>query len=194
LNEQRPPSILILSGPSGAGKTTLANALIASHPEFEFAVSHTTRSPRPGETDGVQYHFVSEDEFMDLVRRGEMLEYATVYGRHYGTSRQAVEHALQSGHRVLLDVDWQGSRHLREIYPEAVSVFVQPPDGHDAASRLQDRQQDDAETIAARMALYDEQMSHRDEFDYVIVNDILERAIAELSGIVDRPAPTRDQG
>jgi guanylate kinase len=93
--------ILILSGPSGAGKTTLANRLIASHPEIEFAVSHTTRAMRPGETDHVEYHFVSEDEFKQLVDGGEMLEYATVYGYHYGTSRQAVQHALDAGHRVL---------------------------------------------------------------------------------------------
>jgi len=179
--------ILILSGPSGAGKTTLANRLIASHPEIEFAVSHTTRAMRPGETDHVEYHFVSEDEFKQLVDGGEMLEYATVYGYHYGTSRQAVQHALDAGHRVLLDVDWQGSMHLHEIFPEAVRIFIQPPAGRDAAIRLQHRKQDSDSTIEARMEQYNEQIAHREDFDHVITNDDLDEALMELTRVVDQP-------
>lgn len=178
--------ILILSGPSGAGKTTLAKGLIETHPEIEFAISHTTRQKRPGESDDVEYHFVSEADFQALVEQGEMLEHATVYGHHYGTSRQAVERALNAGHRVLLDVDWQGSRHLMQIFPDAVSVFVQPPGGQDAAQRLYDRDQDSETTIESRMAQYHAQMSHREEFDFVITNDDLDETLKELVEIVDR--------
>lgn len=180
-------SMIILSGPSGAGKTTLANGLIASHPEIEFAVSHTTRAMRPGETNDVEYHFVTPEQFEELVQGGEMLEHAIVYGNRYGTSRAAVDHALDAGHRVLLDVDWQGSMHLMEQFPEAVSIFIEPPGGKDAARRLQGREQDSDATIEARMAEYQEQVSHRDEFDYVITNDDLEESLAKLIEIVDHP-------
>lgn len=179
--------MIILSGPSGAGKTTLANGLIAGHPEIEFAVSHTTRAMRPGETNDVEYHFVSLEQFEELVQAGEMLEHAIVYGNRYGTSRAAVNHALDAGHRVLLDVDWQGSMHLMEQFPEAVSIFIEPPGGQDAVKRLQDRDQDSDATIEARMAEYQAQISHRDEFDYIITNDDLEESLAKLIEIVDRP-------
>lgn len=185
--------MLILSGPSGAGKTTLANGLIDTHPEIEFAISHTTRQKRPGENDDVEYHFVSEEEFKALVENGKMLETATVYGYHYGTSRQAVDHALNAGHRVLLDVDWQGSKHLMQLFPDAISIFIQPPGGKDAAQRLLDRHQDSALTIESRMAQYQEQISHREEFDYVITNDDLDETLKELIEIVDRPVVSKDQ-
>lgn len=187
MNESEQARMIILSGPSGAGKTTLANGLIETHPEIEFAVSHTTRAMRPGETDNVEYHFVTDAEFDALVERGEMLEHANVYGYHYGTSREAVSHALDAGHRVLLDVDWQGSKNLIELFPDAVSIFIQPPGGQDAARRLHGRHQDSTETIEARMAQYQEQVSHRDEFDYVITNDDLAESLAKLIEIVDRP-------
>ena len=184
--------MLILSGPSGAGKTTLANGLIDTHPEIEFAISHTTRPRRPGESDDVEYHFVSEEAFKALVENGEMLESATVYGYHYGTSRQAVDHALDAGHRVLLDVDWQGSKHLMQLFPDAISIFVQPPGDLDAAQRLHDRNQDNVITIESRMAQYHEQMSHREEFDYLITNDSLDAALKKLIEIVDQPVVSID--
>jgi guanylate kinase len=192
LNNPNVARMLILSGPSGAGKTTLANGLIDTHPEIEFAISHTTRQKRPGESDDVEYHFISEEEFKALVENGKMLETATVYGYHYGTSRQAVDHALNAGHRVLLDVDWQGSKHLMQLFPDAISIFIQPPGGQDAAQRLLDRHQDSELTIESRMAQYQEQISHREEFDYVITNDDLDETLKELIEIVDRPAVSID--
>jgi len=172
--------ILIISGPSGAGKTTLARALIAAVADVDFAVSHTTRPRREGERDGVDYHFVDEAGFDDLIASGQMLEYAQVYDYRYGTSRKAVEDSIAAGHRVLLDVDWQGARRLRECYPEALSVFIEPPAGREAEQRLHARDQDSDATIRRRMTEYADQVAHRDEFDHVIVNDDLETALQSL--------------
>jgi guanylate kinase len=184
LSNNKKPVILILSGPSGAGKTTLSHTLIAAVPDSIEAVSHTTRAPRTGEKEGEDYFFVSEAEFHRLVNRGEMLEYAEVYGNLYGTSRNSIEHALREGKNIILDIDWQGARHIKSIYPDAVSVYILPPAQRESEKRLISRQQDSDETIKSRMAEYKEQLSHQSEFDHVIINDRLSDATRELVRIL----------
>ena len=178
------PVILILSGPSGAGKTTLSHALITAVPDCVIAVSHTTRAPRTGEKEGEDYFFVSEADFHRLVKSGEMLEYAEVYGNLYGTSRNSIEQALSKGKNIVLDIDWQGARRIKSIYPDAISVYILPPAEQESENRLISRQQDSGETIKARMATYKEQMSHQSEYDHVIINDRLSEATSELVRIL----------
>jgi len=184
LNNKKKPVILILSGPSGAGKTTLSHALIASIPDTIIAKSHTTRSPRPGEKDGEDYYFVSQKEFQQLVQDGEMLEYAEVYGHLYGTSRNTLLQAINKGKNIILDIDWQGARRIKKVYPEAISVYILPPAERESKARLISRQQDSPETIQSRMSTYREQLSHQSEYDYVIVNDNLAEATLELRKIL----------
>jgi len=164
------PVILIISGPSGAGKTTLSMALISSIPDTIIAISHTTRLPRPGEKDGKDYFYVSREIFQNQIESGAMLEYAEVYGNFYGTSRDSIEKALSEGYNVILDIDWQGAQQIKAVYPEAISFFILPPAGDEAKKRLQSRQQDTEETIQLRMSSYQEQISHRDAYDYVLTN------------------------
>lgn len=175
--------ILILSGPSGAGKTTLSHELIRIYPDTVFAISHTTRAKRPHEQEGVDYFFVSKEEFQDLIEQGEMLEYACVYDKLYGTSRKSIDMAAEDGMNIILDIDWQGARSVKRVYPEAVSVFILPPDEKEARDRLVARAGDSEEVIEARMSEFDEQLSHQDEFDHVIVNDIIERAVDQLANL-----------
>lgn len=184
MNSKKKAVILIISGPSGAGKTTLSNALIASVPCTVIATSHTTRKPRPGETNGVEYFFVSPLEFQQLVDKGEMLEYASVYDNLYGTSRESIEKPFSEGKNIILDVDWQGARRIKSIYPDAISVLVMPPAEHESKKRLISRQQDSEKTIESRMAAYKEQMSHQDEYDYTIINDNLQEATRQLISIL----------
>ncbi|MEK7840323.1 MAG: guanylate kinase [Pseudomonadota bacterium] len=184
--------LFILSAPSGAGKTSLANALVESSPDVEFSVSHTTRAPRPGERDGMHYHFVSAPEFERLIGAGEFLEHAQVFGNRYGTSRRAVEALLRAGKSVVLDIDWQGARAVKAQMPEAVSVFVLPPSREALRERLIRRGQDSAEVVERRMREATAEMSHFHEFDHVIVNDAFEAALADLRAVVDgsgRPRP-----
>ena len=178
------PVILILSGPSGAGKTTLSHALITSMPDTLIAVSHTTRFPRPGEKEGVDYFFVSKQAFQDMVDNGAMIEYAEVYGNFYGTSRTTIEKALHDRNNLILDIDSQGARSIKAIYPDAVSVFILPPDGKEAENRLLSRQQDTAETIQRRMSSYSEQISHQDEYDHILINADIERTTRQLIDIL----------
>ena len=176
--------LLIISGPSGAGKTTLSHALISAIPDTLIAVSHTTRSPRGNEKNGIDYIFVSEEEFHKLIDSGEMIEYAEVYGNFYGTSRSSIEKPLKEGKNIILDIDWQGARRVKSLYPEAVSVYILPPADREAEKRLQLRQQDTDDTIDARMSSYQEQMAHRHEYDHLIINDNLAEAIQQLLKIV----------
>lgn len=177
-------AILILSGPSGAGKTTLSHALAEAIPGTIIAVSHTTRAPRPGEIDGEDYFFVSKEAFQNQVNSGEMLEYAEVYDHLYGTSKSSIEQALSEGKNIILDIDWQGARRVKSIYPEAISVFILPPAEQESENRLISRQQDSEETIKSRMATYKEQMSHHDEYDHTIVNDKLAETTRQLTRIL----------
>ncbi len=183
--------LFILSAPSGGGKTTLAEALIAASPRIARSVSHTTRAPRPGERDGVDYFFVDAPTFERMVAAGEFLEHATVFGNRYGTSRRAVEALLAQGRDVLLTIDWQGARSVRALMPGAVSVFIVPPSLAELEKRLRARGQDSEEVIARRMAQAREEVSHHPEFDHVVVNDVFEQALADLAAIIRGGAPAR---
>jgi guanylate kinase len=174
-------TLYIISAPSGAGKSSLLRAVLEiMGAELALSVSHTTRSPRPGEVDGRDYHFVDSTTFEDMVSRGEFLEHAQVFDNRYGTSRQAVTDQLATGVDVILEIDWQGARLVRELLPEAVSIFILPPSVEALQERLQDRGQDDDEVIARRMRDAVNEMSHYDEYDYLVINDVFQEAQDEL--------------
>lgn len=179
------PGILILSAPSGGGKTSLAQALTKSRADVEITVSHTTRTLRPGEENGVHYHFVDKPTFETMIADGQFIEYATVFDNYYGTSIAAIEKLILNGRHAILDIDWQGAQNVRKKYPAAVSVFVIPPSTKVLEQRLRQRKQDSDQVIARRMKEAHNEMSHQDEFDFVIINEHFERALAELEAIVN---------
>ena len=181
---RRPPVVLVLSAASGTGKSSLARALVASGASVRLSVSHTTRAARPGEVDGLHYHFVGEREFEAMVERGAFLEHARVFDRRYGTSRDAVRSVLDAGHHVVLDIDWQGARQVREAFAGTVSVFLLPPSLGALRSRLVGRGQDSNEVVDRRMRAARSELAHYDEFDHVVVNDDFDRALAVLCGIL----------
>jgi len=174
-------TLYIISAPSGAGKSSLLRALLdVMGGELTVSVSHTTRYPRPGEVDGSDYHFVDSAVFAGMVSRGDFLEHAQVFDNHYGTSRQSVVEQLASGVDVILEIDWQGARLVRKLLPEAVSIFILPPSVVALQERLQDRGQDDDEVIARRMGDAVSEMSHYDEYDYLVINDVFQEALDEM--------------
>ncbi len=177
--------LLILSAPSGGGKSTLARRLRATRDDVEVSVSHTTRAPRGEEQNGVEYHFVSKEEFLRLVDEKAFAEYATVYGNFYGTSRAVVEGILSRGNHVILDIDTQGGEQLMAAYPEAVSVFVVPPSLEELEARLRTRGTESEDSLTTRLALAQEEMAVAGRYDYVVVNDQLEPAVKTLHGILD---------
>ncbi|HYB64233.1 MAG TPA: guanylate kinase, partial [Steroidobacteraceae bacterium] len=177
--------LYVISAPSGAGKTSLVKTLLASEPRLRLSISHTTRKRRPTEVEGREYHFVTKPQFTELTARGEFLEHARVFDNDYGTSRGFVESQLAQGHDVLLEIDWQGAQQVRRAMPECVSIFVLPPARQALAERLARRATDTAEVIRRRLADAATDMSHYDEFDYVVVNDDFDRAVADLKRIVD---------
>ncbi|MGD8309486.1 MAG: guanylate kinase [Chromatiales bacterium] len=177
-------TLFVVSAPSGAGKTSLVRALLDADPGVEVSVSHTTRPPRPGEKDGVHYHFVDSATFRGLAEAGAFLEHARVFDNHYGTSRADIEDRLARGRDVILEIDWQGARQVRERLPYAVSVFILPPSAHALEERLRGRGQDSDEVIAARLAEARAELSHYAEFDYLVVNDQFDIALEELRAIV----------
>jgi guanylate kinase len=190
-----PGTLLILSAPSGAGKTSLAKALVQQVPDTMISVSHTTRAPRPGERDGVDYFFVTREDFEAMAAAGRFLEHARVFDNYYGTSRDAVERWLAEGKNVILDIDWQGARHIREQMPRAVSVFILPPSREVLESRLRGRGQDSDEVIARRMRDAVSEMRHYDEFDVVVENDDFDAALADLRAVLEgRPQAVRPPG
>jgi guanylate kinase len=176
--------LIVISAPSGAGKTSLVKALLAQEPGVRLSVSHTTRKMRPTEQQGREYHFVSVAEFERLKLAGEFLEYARVFDNCYGTSRAFVEQQLAAGHDVLLEIDWQGARQVRTRMPDCLSIFVLPPARRTLAERLARRATDTPEVIARRLADAAADMSHYREFDYVVVNDDFEHAVADLKRIL----------
>ena len=185
-------SLFIVSAPSGAGKTSLVAALVAAEPGVSVSVSHTTRPMRPGEVDGVNYHFVDRERFTSMLAQGDFLEHATVFGNLYGTSRSGVMHALDSGMDVVLEIDWQGARQVRASIPGAVSIFILPPSLAALQSRLEARRQDGSEVIQERMRAAVAEMSHFDEADYLVVNDDFATALAELRALVRARRLRRD--
>lgn len=177
-------SLFVISAPSGAGKTSLVNALLNINPQIDLSVSFTTRQARDGEVNGKDYHFVSREQFLDMAARGEFLESAEVYGNLYGTSQSWISQENAKGHDILLEIDWQGARQVRKLFPECITVFVLPPSLEALEQRLKGRGKDNAEVIAKRLAAVREDVSHIAEFDYVIINNILNEALRELSAIV----------
>ncbi len=177
--------MLVLSSPSGAGKTTLAKRLLAADSQIQMSVSVTTRKPRPGEVEGKDYYFVSETEFSRMRDAGDLLEWARVFDNYYGTPRSAVERALSSGRDVLFDIDWQGAQQLNEkVAQDLVRVFILPPSGEILEQRLTTRAQDDPASVARRMSAAAAEISHWAEYDYVIVIADLEVSIAGLRSIL----------
>ncbi|MGR8921287.1 MAG: guanylate kinase [Gammaproteobacteria bacterium] len=175
--------LFVISAPSGCGKTSLVRGLLQSTPALIAAVSHTTRQRRDGEVDGVDYHFVEPARFEAMVARDEFLEHATVFDHSYGTSRASVEGDLAAGTDVLLEIDWQGARSIRQAAPDAVSIFVLPPSIAELERRLTARG-DSAENVARRMQDAVSEMSHYGEYDYLVVNDDFERALGGLAAII----------
>lgn len=177
-------TLYIVSAPSGAGKTTLVDALVRTMPGLRVSVSHTTRPQRPGEIDGVHYHFVDTETFERMVAAGEFLEHARVFGNLYGTSRAQVEEMLAAGIDVILEIDWQGGRQVRQALPDSISIFILPPSRDELERRLRSRNQDSDSVIAQRMQEAVNEMSRFREYDYLIVNDTFDDALTDLKAIV----------
>lgn len=176
-------TLYIVSAASGTGKTSLLNVLLQQADNIAVSVSHTTRPMRPGEEDGKHYHFVDKSQFEALIEKGDFLEHAQVFGNYYGTSQSAVQQQLATGIDVILEIDWQGAQQVRRLMPEAVSIFILPPSRQALQDRLTGRGQDSEEVIMGRMNEAISEMSHFHEYDYVVVNDSFEVALAELKSI-----------
>ncbi len=185
LKQNRRGLMVVLSSPSGAGKSTMTRKLLADNTNMTMSVSATTRRPRSGEQEGVDYYFIGKTKFSDMIDDGEFLEHAKVFDNYYGTPRDPVEAALADGKDVLFDIDWQGAQQLTQAAgDDLVKIFILPPSKRELETRLQTRAQDSAATIAKRMAKSESEMSHWAEYDYIIVNDDLEVAMEELRTIV----------
>jgi guanylate kinase len=177
-------NLFIITAASGAGKTSLVKELLAKDSQVKLSVSHTTRQPRPGEQNGVHYHFVNEAEFLQILNAGGFLESADVHGAKYGTAQSGVDTALQAGNDVILEIDWQGAAQVRHIYPQSISIFILPPSLEALEQRLNNRGQDSSEVINKRVAAAHEEMRHVVEFDYVTINDSFDVALQDLLAII----------
>jgi guanylate kinase len=177
-------NLFIVCAPSGAGKTSLVNALLEREPAVELSVSYTTREPRDGETGGVDYHFVTRDAFLEMAGRGEFLESAEVHGNLYGTSQAWIDARMAEGRDIVLEIDWQGAQQVRRLVPSAVGVFVLPPSLDALRRRLTARGKDSSEVIERRLANAREEIAHVEEFDYVIINQTFDVAVVDLVSIV----------
>lgn len=177
--------LFVIAAPSGAGKTSLVQALLQRKPELHVSISYTTRLRRPNEQDGREYHFISLGDFWALEKQGQFLEYAQVFDNFYGTGRRPVESELARGHHVVLEIDWQGARQVRRAMPECVTIFVLPPSRQALEQRLRNRATDSEEVIARRLQDAVSDMSHWDEFDYVVINDEFDHALGDLVQIID---------
>ena len=177
-------NLFIITAASGAGKTSLIKALLAKDAHLKLSISHTTRKPRPGEVNGVDYHFVDEATFLKMLGEARFLESAFVHEARYGTSQAAVEAPLQAGEDIVLEIDWQGAEQVRRLYPQAISIFILPPSIEALERRLTGRGQDSAEVIAKRVAAAREEMRHVSAFDYVTINDDFDVALQDIGAIV----------
>lgn len=185
--------LYIVAAPSGGGKTSLVNRLIQSMPGIELSVSHTTRVPRPKETDGQDYFFVKKSEFEDMITKHAFLEYAKVFDNYYGTSKKQIESRLAAGLDVVLDIDWQGAQQIRAIMPNVISIFLLPPSLQALRERLENRQQDNQAVIDNRMKQAQDELEHYHEFDYLIVNEEFDLALNQLKSIVTAERLKRDR-
>ncbi len=176
-------TLYIVSAPSGAGKTSLVKALLDAQPQVRVSVSHTTRGIRPGEVDGVNYHFVSREEFLQRLEHNEFLEHAEVFGNLYGTSQRWLEQTLEEGYDLILEIDWQGAQQVRRLMPQARSIFILPPSREALRQRLTHRGQDSEEVIDARMREAVSEMTHYVEYDYLVINDDFTHALGDLQAI-----------
>ena len=186
-------NLFVVVAPSGAGKTSLVAELLKKEPNIRLSISYTTRAPRKGEANGREYHFVSRPEFEKMIEAGEFLEYANVYGNYYGTSKRWIEMELAGDHDVLLEIDWQGARQLRALFPHMVGIFILPPSLAELRKRLESRGKDSPEAIARRMASAREEISHVLEFEYIIVNDRFDEALSDLISVVRAARVSRAQ-
>ncbi len=176
--------LIVISAPSGAGKTTLVQALCEADPELMVSVSHTTRPRRNGEAEGIAYHFTDVDSFMEMVDREHFLEYAKVFDNYYGTSKSTVESQLNDGYDVILEIDWQGAARIRQLVPECISIFILPPSYQALEIRLTGRGEDDSTSIQLRMRDAINELSHYNEYEYLVINDDFEQALSEIQGIL----------
>ena len=176
-------TLYIVSAPSGAGKTSLVKALIDSMAQVRVSVSHTTRAMRPGEVDGVNYHFTPREDFVEMLEQGDFLEHAEVFGNLYGTSHPWVKQTLAKGYDLILEIDWQGAQQVRKLVPNAKSIFILPPTHKDLRQRLHNRGQDAVDVIDLRMQQAIDEMSHYVEYDYIVINDQFSTALEDLKAI-----------
>jgi guanylate kinase len=176
--------LFIVAAPSGAGKSSLVNAVLEEDPNLVLSISHTTRAPRPGEANGREYHFTDRATFTRMIGAGEFLESAEVHGNLYGTSQAAVQGVRESGRDVVLEIDWQGAQQVRRLFPDAVGIFILPPSMAELERRLRARNQDPDEVIRRRLAAAADEVSHLAEFDYVIINNYFEEARRDLAAVV----------
>ena len=181
--------VVVIAAPSGAGKTSLVKALVESSANIDVAVSHTTRAKRPGEIDGVNYHFTSKDAFLTLQSADGFIESAEVFGNLYGTSREAMDKIVQQGKHLLLEIDYQGAAQIRAKVPDAISIFILPPSLATLKKRLHSRAQDDAATIERRTSEAMNEISHCREFDYLVINDDFDTALGQIRAIIETLAP-----
>ena len=186
-------NLFVVVAPSGAGKTTLVDALLKREANIRLSQSYTTRAPREGERDGVDYHFISRQKFEQMIGAGEFLEHADVYGNYYGTSRKWIERELAGDHDVLLEIDWQGAQQVRKLFPHMSGIFILPPSLGELRKRLKSRGKDSPEAIEKRMASARDEISHVLEFEYIIVNDNFEAALADLMAVVRAARVSREQ-
>jgi guanylate kinase len=188
-----PGNLFVVVAPSGAGKTSLVASLLERERNVRLSISYTTRPPRPGEEDGREYHFVDKARFESMIAAEDFLEHANVYGNYYGTSRAWIQQELAGDHDVLLEIDWQGARQVRRLFPAMVGIFILPPSLAELRRRLQGRGKDSPETIERRMASAREEISHVLEFEYIIVNDRFEDALSELACVMRASRISRAQ-
>jgi guanylate kinase len=186
-------NLFVVVAPSGAGKTSLVNELLKRHPHIHLSISHTTRQPREGEKTGREYHFVDKPAFEKMIEQGDFLEHANVYGNYYGTSKRWIEKELAGDHDVLLEIDWQGAQQLKALFRHMVGIFILPPSLEELRKRLESRGKDSRDTIERRMASAREDISHVLEFEYIIVNESFEEALADLESVVRATRVSRAQ-